>query len=202
MGGLTSGSFKPGESPGRKPGSQNRVSYELRERLKKRGDKDPAEFLSGIVTNEQEHKELRIAAANVLMPYLYNKLAPISAPPMLIILEDTVSIPYPHPKTLLEARENIAYISDLKAQGQIDRAWAESLVHDQRALHDSLVDEANLIAADASTAPPVIRIEGGMPELPGSIIMPTQGPSALEHEPAAAHESITTSTNPAHEPAE
>jgi hypothetical protein len=36
-----------------------------------------------------------------------------------------------------------------------------------------LVDEAKLIAADASTGNQVIRIEGGLPELPGTtIIMP------------------------------
>jgi hypothetical protein len=141
--GITSTSFIPGSaavnggrlSPGRQPGSQNRTSYELRERLKQKGDRDPAEFLSGLVSDETVSKELRASASNMLMPYLYNKLAPISPPPTLIMLEEKVVIPHPRPTTLAEARENIAYISELKAAGQIDRAWAESLIFDQRALH-------------------------------------------------------------------
>jgi hypothetical protein len=109
----------------------------------------------------------------MLMPYLYNKLAPIAPPPTLVILDEQVVIPHPRPTTLAEARENIAYLSELKAAGQIDRTWAESLITDQRALNDSLVDEAKLLAADAANADQVIRIEGGLPPLPGTdIIMP------------------------------
>jgi hypothetical protein len=171
--GFNQTSFRSGTATGRKPGAQNRISGELRERLKNKGDKDPAEFLSEVVSNPQELKELRIAASDVLMPYLYNKLAPIAPPPTLIILEEQVVIPHPRPTTLSEARDNIAYLSELKAQGQIDRAWAESLIFDQRALHDSLVDEAKLVAADPANCDQVIRIEGGLPPLPGcEIIMP------------------------------
>jgi hypothetical protein len=108
----------------------------------------------------------------MLMPYLYNKLAPIAPPPTLILLEEQVVIPHPRPTTFAEARENIAYISELKASGQIDRTWAESLIFDQRALLDSLVDEAKL-ATGVTTGDQIIRIEGGLPALPGSdIIMP------------------------------
>jgi hypothetical protein len=186
--GITSTSYVAGASltggrasPGRQPGSQNRSSYELRERLKKKGDKDPAEFLSEIVSNENDSKELRVAASNVLMPYLYNKLAPIAPPPTLILLEEQVVVPHPRPTTLAEVRENIAYLSQLKSGGRIDRMWAESLIFDQRALNDSLVDEAKLLAAGEANADQVIRIEGGLPELPGtSIIMPDLSP-ALEH---------------------
>jgi hypothetical protein len=169
--GFTKTSFKIGE--GRPIGARNRVSGELRERLKSKGDKDPAEYLSEVVSDEKQPQELRIAASNVLMPYLYNKLAPIAPPPTLILLEERVILPHPRPTTLAEARENIAYLSELKAAGQIDRTWAESLIFDQRALHDSLVDEAKLLAADAANGDRVIRIEGGLPNLPGtSIIMP------------------------------
>jgi hypothetical protein len=170
--GFTSGSFRPGTSNGRKPGAQNRISGELRERLKTRGDKDPAEFLSEVVSDTKQPQELRVAASNVLMPYLYNKLAPIAPPPTLILLEEQVVIPHPRPTTLSEVRENIAYLSQLKSDGRIDRTWAESLIFDQRALNDSLVDEAELLAG-VGTGDQIIRIEGGLPALPGSdIIMP------------------------------
>ena len=170
--GFNNTSFKAGQG-GRTLGAHNKASYELRERLKSKGSKDPAEFLAELVSDTNESNELRASASNMLMPYLYNKLAPIAPPPTLVILEEQVVIPHSRPTTLAEARDNIAYLSELKAQGQIDRAWAESLIFDQRALHDSLVDEAKLIAADTANGDQVIRIEGGLPPLPGcEIIMP------------------------------
>jgi hypothetical protein len=118
-------------------------------------------------------------AVYIAFGYLYNKLAPIAPPPTLILLEEHVTLPHTRPSTLSEVRENIAYLTQLKASGLIDRTWAESLIIDQRALNDSLVDEAKLLAADAANGDQVIRIEGGMPPLPGtSIIMPD-----LSHEP-------------------
>jgi hypothetical protein len=180
--GFNQTSWKAGEGPSKtRSGIPNRNGHELRERLKSCGGIDPAEFLHGLVSDEKESKELRVAASNVLMPYLYNKLAPIAPPPTLILLEEQVVIPHPRPTTLAEVRENIAYISQLKSDGRIDRTWAESLIFDQRALNDSLVDEAKLLAAGEANADHVIRIEGGLPTLPGTeIIMPVLGSASLD----------------------
>jgi hypothetical protein len=54
--------FQPGHtlSPGRRPGSRNKRTAEIFNRLQNRGDLDPADLLSSIVTNNQEPKELRI----------------------------------------------------------------------------------------------------------------------------------------------
>jgi hypothetical protein len=65
--GFNQTSYRAGQSTGRKPGAQNRISGELRERLKNRGGKDPAEYLSEVVSDEKQPQELRIAASNVLM---------------------------------------------------------------------------------------------------------------------------------------
>src|SRR6516164_7114840 len=67
--------FQPGHtlSPGRRPGSRNKRTAEIFNRLENRGDLDPADLLSSIVTNNQEPKELRIQAAGLLMPYKYSK---------------------------------------------------------------------------------------------------------------------------------
>lgn len=168
--GLHNGSFPPGNTfgKGRPPGVRNRASYALRERLKARGDKDPAEFLSEIVSNEKEPKELRVAASGQLMPYFYNKLAPVTP---LLFIEEPISIP--RPTTIKQAYGNIAYISELKAQGQIDKDWGDSLINDNRVILNGLIDEAKLIAQGDTTREQSIRIEGGLPALPGTnIVMP------------------------------
>ena len=48
--------FQPGHtlSPGRRPGSRNKRTAEIFHRLENRGDLDPADLLSSIVTNNQE----------------------------------------------------------------------------------------------------------------------------------------------------
>src|SRR5215467_14380774 len=48
--------FQPGHtfSPGRRPGSRNKRTAEIFHRLESRGDLDPADLLSSIVTNNQE----------------------------------------------------------------------------------------------------------------------------------------------------
>ena len=65
--------FQPGHtlSPGRRLGSRNKRTAEIFNRLETRGDIDPADLLSSIVTNPQEQQELRIQAAGLLMPYKY-----------------------------------------------------------------------------------------------------------------------------------
>jgi hypothetical protein len=198
--GINQTSFVAGRvSEGRKPGSQNRTSYELRERLKQKGSKDPAEFISELVSDTNKSDDLRAAASNMLMPYLYNKLAPIAPPPTLILLERQVVLRHVNPSTLSEVRENIAYLSQLKASGQIDRIWAESLISDQRALNNSLVDEAKLLAADAANQDHVIRIEGGLPNLPGTnVIMPTFEPMGkLGPETPPAEPDVLAAESPA-----
>ena|SRR5215471_2238307 len=67
--------FQPGHkfSPGRRHGSRNKRTEEIFNRLENRGDLDPADLLSSIVTNNEEPKELRIQAAGLLMPYKYSK---------------------------------------------------------------------------------------------------------------------------------
>ena len=53
-------------SPGRRHGSRNKRTAEIFHRLENRGDLDPADLLSSIVTNNEEPKELRIQAAKGL----------------------------------------------------------------------------------------------------------------------------------------
>jgi hypothetical protein len=61
------------------------------------------------------------------MPYKYGKCGTLIQPRFI---EEPVQIPLP--TTIAQARENIAFISDLKAQGRIDLDTADSLIADKR----------------------------------------------------------------------
>src|SRR6516165_5864530 len=165
--------FQPGHtlSPGRRPGSRNKRTAEIFHRLENRGDIDPADLLSSIVTNPQEQQELRIQAAGLLMPYKYGKHG--SIPPLRYIDEP---VQFPEPRTIEQANKNIAYISNLKAQGLIDLDFANSLIADNTIIANNLIAEEEL---KFKLCPPeerdqVIKIQGGLPVMPGleGVVMP------------------------------
>ena len=189
--------FQPGHehSKGRPTGARNRSSYELREKLKARGDRDPAEFLSSIVSDNNQSTEVRIAASGQLMPYYHSKLGATPVPPPPVYVQEAVSLPAP--STIRQAYKNISRLSEMKAQGQLDFATADSLINDQRVILNALVDEAKLIAAQGPTGDMTIHIEGGLPSLPGTnIAMPLANGHELPHpgSPLIDHQS------PAQEP--
>jgi hypothetical protein len=74
-----------GNSAGRPVGSRNKRDAEIWARLEARGDLDPADLLSSIVTNKDDPKELRAQAANMLLPYKYSKRAAL--PPARFVVD-------------------------------------------------------------------------------------------------------------------
>ena len=164
--------FQPGHtlSPGRRLGSRNKRTAEIFNRLENRGDLDPADLLSSIVTNPQEQQELRIQAAGLLMPYKYGKHG--SIPPLRYIDQP---IQLPEPTTIEQANRNISFISNLKAQGLIDLDFANSLIADNTTIANNLIAEEELKfkISPPETRDSTIRIEGGLPALPGTnVTMP------------------------------
>jgi hypothetical protein len=128
--------FTPGNNAnptGRPVGSRNKRTEEIFLRLEARGDKDPADLLSEIVTSENETKELRVQAANFLLPYKYGKRGSIPSPRYI---EEPIDLP--RPTSLDIANENIALISELKAQGRIDLDFADSLIADNRTIANNI----------------------------------------------------------------
>jgi hypothetical protein len=108
----------------------------------------------------------------MLAPYLHGKVVPRAVP---VFFDQELSLS--KPSTIDEAVNNVAYLSHLKSTGQIDRDWGDNLIQDQRVILNALVDEAKLLAANQANADHVIRIEGGLPDLPGTqIIMPSMDP--------------------------
>jgi len=174
--------FQPGntESTGRPPGSPNKRSEELRRRLKDRGDTDPAEFCSSIVSSETESTELKLAAANYLLPYLYPKRGAVPTPRYI---DEPVQLP--EPVTIEQANKNIAYISNLKARGLIDLDFANSLIADNTTIANNLIAEEELKFKlnPPETRDQTITIRGGLPSLPGTnITMPVLNGHAVSEQ--------------------
>jgi hypothetical protein len=163
-------SWVPGHKPnGHRPvGSRNRRTKEILDRLQARGDKDPVDFLSEIVTNanNQHDPDIRLQAAGVLAPYLHSKTG---AMPPLRYIEEPIELPNPNPTTDGEISTNIAHINQAFAAGRLDLDFYNALLAGQRE-HVVCLKAA---PDDNLNAEQVIRIEGGLPELVGTdIIMP------------------------------
>jgi hypothetical protein len=172
--GLNEQSWKPGQRPegaGRPVGSRNRRTTEVLELIKSAGHQDPLLTLAELRAKSQD-EGIRATAANMLAPYLHSKMGttPVPAPPRYMEIQQQLR----KPKSIAEAYDNILYLSDLKAKGEIDIEAADSLIADQRVVLNAMVDEAKLLAAQGDPSKPQqIIITGGLPELPGTnITMP------------------------------
>jgi hypothetical protein len=171
--------FQPGHklSPGRQPGSRNKRNAEIFHRLETRGDTDPADLLSSIVTNDKEPNELRIQAAGLLMPYKYGKHGSIP-PARFVELEIDVN-EFTH---VSEAENFLAKIALLVARGHLDIQSGQELSGLVKAWIDTQYakDELQFKINPPEHRDQTITITGGLPPLPGTnVTMPV-----LDHEPA------------------
>ena len=116
--------FQPGNEEGKgcPPGVPNRRSTELALRLKERGDVDPADFCSSIVSSPNESTELKLAAANYPLPYLYSKRGAMP-PPRYVDLQIDVN-EFTH---VSDAEAFLARIALLTARGHLDIQSAQEL---------------------------------------------------------------------------
>jgi hypothetical protein len=173
---ITSTSWKPGVSlnpNGRPKGSRNIRTQEVIDKIKSLGHKDPLVTLSELQHGDPD-PSIRATAANMLAPYLHSKMGttPVPPPPRYMEIQQQIQ----QPTSIAQAYDNILYLSDLKAKGEIDIESADSLINDQRVVLNAMVDEAKLLAAQGDpNAEHKIIIEGGLPTLPGTnVTMPHQ----------------------------
>lgn len=117
--------FQPGNtySPGRPKGSRNRRTQQILDLLQERGDKDPLDFLSEIISNENHYPvELKVQAANYLTPYLHSKRGTLEAPRFI----DT-PIQVPEFQSLADAENYLALIPVHLGRGEMDSRTALEL---------------------------------------------------------------------------
>jgi hypothetical protein len=170
---LNEQSWKPGqkvEGGGRPSGARNRRTTEIVNQIIAAGHQDPLLTLAELQAKSSD-EGIRATAANMLAPYLHSKVGttPVPAPPRYMEIQQQIN----KPKSIAEAYDNIFYLSDLKAKGEIDIESADSLITDQRVVLNAMVDEAKLLSAQGGSPEQTISIEGGLPELPGTdVIMP------------------------------
>jgi hypothetical protein len=167
--------FKPGHvaNPrGRGKGSRGKHPCSIWQMLDQRGDRDPIDFLSEVTSSALVEMPLRIQAAGMLASYKHGKR------PAYRYIEDVVGLKAP--QTLEEARQYLARISFLVADGKLDvdgaaaikdllQAYIDAVVGSEvdqrlRALEEMAREQAGRGFGAAVT---VIQ---GMPPLPGTNI--------------------------------
>jgi len=166
--------WKPGQSGnpnGRPNGSTNLRSKENQLRWRSKGYVDPLDFFGQIISDENQSEETRLAAGSLAIPYLHNKLGTVPAPPDPTFME--IKLKNPNPTCIDHCVENITLLTVAKSSGEVSIEHADSLIADQKVILYAMLDQQKQIAAQGGPPEQTIRIEGGLPLLPGTnITMP------------------------------
>ena len=182
-----SGEAWNGNANGRRPGSRNKRTQEILDLIQTRGDKDPLDALSDIITKNTD-PAIVAQAANILAPYVHSKRGAAVAPrfigepvqvPEFVSIEDAEKFLADLPQRV--GRGELDFQSDLDLS-TLTRNWI-SACYEREELKLKLANNRGL------TADTVIRLEGGLPPLPGcDIIMPEinggLNGKTIDHEPA------------------
>ena len=164
-----------GNSKGRIPGTRNKRTQQILDLLQKRGDTDPLDFLSSVVTTpgfEIYSQELKVQAANYLTPYLHSKRGTIPAPRFV---EEAIEVPdfasVDEAQAFQKEIARRAAAGELELQASLDiSALVGNWIRSRQA---SVELDLKIMSANGGPAQQTIRIEGGLPPLPGTnVTMP------------------------------
>ena len=166
--------FKAGENwngnaSGRPKGAVNRRTQEILDLIKERGDTDPLDALSHIVTNNKD-PSIVAQAANILAPYVHSKRGTIPSPRFL---PDSIEVP--KFTSVNQAEDFLALIAQRAGKGELELQSATDICGMIRHWIEAKLAHTNTelkVAAQGNLGDATIHITGGMPVLPGaSIIM-------------------------------
>ena len=159
--------FQPGVASnpaGHPKGARNKRTEEIWSRLEARGDLDPADVLSEIVSDKTLAKELRATAANYLLPYKYG----IGVIPVVRSIPEQIEVP--NFTSIDQGEEFLNDISVRLGRGEIDSQSALELgsltkqwINSRRAGEEL----QRKITAQGGGFEQHITISGGLPSLPG-----------------------------------
>lgn len=141
------------------------------------------DILMAFANDKDTPSSLRISASAAAAPYQSPKKAAVPVPQYI---PKPVTVPHPIPSSLEQINANIVFITTRKAAGEIDLATADSLITDQRAIAYNLISneelKIKLLNSPNAVRDQTIRIEGGLPPLPGTnITMPQDAPRINGH---------------------
>ena len=176
--------FQPGVASnpaGRPKGARNRRTQVILDLIQGRGDKDPLDALSEIVSTNQD-PAIVSSAANILAPYIHSKRGTIQAPRFV---DDPITIP--DFQSVQDALNFLADIARRAGAGELELASANDISNLVKNWVVSVTaqDELQLkIAKENPQGPQEIHIVGGLPELPGTNVIfdSTAVGRVVEHE--------------------
>jgi hypothetical protein len=157
---------------GRPKGARNRQTQEIVDLIKASGDKDSLEVLSEIVSTSA-NPEHRISASNILGPYLHSKRGTAVAPRFI----DTPVV-VPAFTSIEQGEDYLASLPVLLGKGELDSQTALELSTLTRNWLSAICERQEYglkLQALGAHGDAIIRIEGGLPPLPGTnITMPAK----------------------------
>jgi len=164
--------WAPGQSgnPHGYAGPRERRRKEVFEIIKNLGHKDALETLSYLQHNEQIEPGLRIAAAAALAPYCHPKMQATPTPRYI-----DVQLDVPEFTHVSDAENFLAKIALLVARGNLDIQSGQELSGLVKLWIDSQYqkDELQFKINPPEQRDVTIRVEGGLPPLPGcNVTMP------------------------------
>jgi len=160
------------------------------------GLEDPVLFQHKLLQDDTLPVGLRATVAAAIAPYYRPKLG-LQSPPRMIEMHLDV----PDFQTVGEAESFLIKITALVGSGDLSLSTALDLSTLVRnwisAKHQAAELEIKRLNADQSTGEQVIRIEGGLPELPGTeVIMPKLNGHSLELSALPAQDPDPPQTHP------
>ena len=116
--------LRPGQTnnpAGRPPGRVNRRTQELLDLIHERGDTDPLDALSKIVTANQD-PSIVAQAANILAPYVHSKRGTLPAPRFV---DEPITVP--DFQSIDQAEDFLAFIAQRAGKGELELQSANDI---------------------------------------------------------------------------
>jgi hypothetical protein len=174
--------WEPGKSgnPNGYKGPRDRARREVFERIRGLEHLDALETLSTIQNDPNTDPCIRVAAASALAPYCHPKMQSTPTPRFIDLQLDVPEFTH-----VSDAENFLAKIALLVARGHLDIQSGQELSALVKTWIDTQYarDELNYKISPPETRDQTIRIEGGLPALPGtSITMPVLNGHAVSEQ--------------------